>query len=171
MPSEKPPTILDVIYLVFVFVIIPLLIFAGLFSLPRPPSARAIAVVSVGAVLIIGLALWFRFRGLARWYRGKEPYLPVVVIIVTFTIFLWLVGAFSVAYWYIGKTSANFDVTLSRLDAVYFTMGILSRAGTGTIAPHSELARAIITGQEVADILFIAFVLGTVASASRASKS
>jgi voltage-gated potassium channel Kch len=74
------------------------------------------------------------------------------MIVNAFMLITWF---FAVLYWFIG-TTANFNVELSRIDALYFALGTLTTAGTGTIAPTSDLARAIVSGQMVLDLAFIA---------------
>lgn len=69
--------------------------------------------------------------------------------------FLLITVQFATLYWTIG-TTANFNVELSRIDAIYFALGTLTTAGTGTIAPTSDLARALVSGQMVLDLVFVA---------------
>jgi voltage-gated potassium channel len=69
--------------------------------------------------------------------------------------FSTIVLAFSTIYWTIG-TKANFGMELSRVDAIYFALGTLTTAGTGTIVPTSGLARAIVSGQMIVDFVFVA---------------
>jgi hypothetical protein len=61
-------------------------------------------------------------------------------------------------YWAIG-TRPNFGSELSRVDAVYFALGTLTTAGTGTIAPTSGLARGLVSGQMIVDLVFVAGAL------------
>lgn len=62
---------------------------------------------------------------------------------------------FANIYWAIG-TKVNFGVELSRIDALYFSLGTLTTAGTGTIAPTSGLARGFVSVQMVLDFVFVA---------------
>ncbi len=75
--------------------------------------------------------------------------------------FLVLVGGFSFLYWSYGS-QVNFTVTvaLSRLDAVYFTLGTLTTAGTGDISATSEASRYIQSLQMVLDLVLMVFVVG-----------
>ena len=61
---------------------------------------------------------------------------------------------FSVIYWTYG-TSGNFSSRLTHLDAIYFTMGTLSTAGTGNIVSVSQLARGLQTLQMLLDLGFL----------------
>ena len=79
---------------------------------------------------------------------------------------------FSVIYWTYG-TSGNFSTRLTHLDAIYFTMGTLSTAGTGSIAPVSQLARGLQTLQMLLDLgfLLVAVTLVVGRLAARETKS
>ena len=45
-----------------------------------------------------------------------------------------------------------------RLDALYFTMTTFSTVGYGDISPKSEVARALVTGQLVVDLVLIGLI-------------
>lgn len=62
---------------------------------------------------------------------------------------------FANIYWAIG-TKVNFGVELSRVDALYFSLGTLTTAGTGTIAPTSSFARGLVSVQMALDFAFVA---------------
>jgi Ion channel len=66
-----------------------------------------------------------------------------------------IVLLFTMVYWRIG-TKANFGAELSKVDALYFALGTMTTAGTGTIAPISGLARGLVSGQMVVDFIFVA---------------
>lgn len=65
-----------------------------------------------------------------------------------------LIVTFSSLYWAYG-TTGNFTERLTRLDAIYFTVGTLTTAGTGNISAISRIARGLQTLQMVLDIGFI----------------
>jgi len=73
--------------------------------------------------------------------------------------FLVLIGGFSFLYWSYGST-VNFTVSLSRLDAVYFTLGTLTTAGTGNISATSEASRYIQSLQMFLDLALMVFAAG-----------
>jgi hypothetical protein len=87
---------------------------------------------------------------------------------------LAFVSMFSLIYWTYG-TSHNFSTQLTHLDAIYFTMGTLSTAGTGNIVPVSELARGLQTLQMLLDLGFllvaVTLVVGRLAADRADSKS
>lgn len=87
---------------------------------------------------------------------SRKRNLPKVMLICwTSSFFLTLTLLFARVYWDIG-TAANFGVDLSKIDSIYFALGTLTTAGTGTIAPTSGLARGITSGQMIVDFVFIA---------------
>jgi hypothetical protein len=69
--------------------------------------------------------------------------------------FLLLIVDFAGFYWRFG-TAPNFNATLSRLDALYFTLGTLTTAGTGSITPESQLARGLVSIQMILDLMLVA---------------
>jgi hypothetical protein len=75
------------------------------------------------------------------------------------SVFFFLVGNFSYVYWSFGST-ANFSVSLTRLDAIYFAIGTLTTAGTGNINATSELMRGIQALQMVLDVGLVVVALG-----------
>jgi hydrogenase maturation factor len=81
-------------------------------------------------------------------------------------IFSILVATFSTLYWNYGS-AANFSVSLTRLDAVYFAIGTLTTAGTGTIAAISQTARGIQTVQMILDLVLVVFAVTLVLGLSR----
>jgi hypothetical protein len=62
---------------------------------------------------------------------------------------------FGALYWHYG-TTRNFNVTMSRVDSIYFALGTLTTAGTGNIAPVSQLARSLVSMQMVLDFILVA---------------
>lgn len=72
--------------------------------------------------------------------RSKAPIrIHVLNLFVAVAMFI---GLFAGAYWSEGNAQ-NFSEPLSRLDAVYITVGTLTTAGTGTFTAQSEGARAM----------------------------
>ena len=67
-------------------------------------------------------------------------------------------ATFSTLYWNYGLLS-NFTEQLTRLDAIYFTIGTLTTAGTGTISAVSQTARTLQGLQMVLDLGLIVFAV------------
>jgi hypothetical protein len=87
--------------------------------------------------------------------RGGDKAYNLNTALFVVNAFLLITMQFASLYWTIG-TTLNFSVELSRWDAIYFTLGVLTTAGAGTISPTSDLARAFVSGQMVLDLVFIA---------------
>ena len=92
------------------------------------------------ACLVVLLVLLARFDRTA-----------VGLILLLLATFSAVVAIFSRIYWGYGGPS-NFTRPLTHLDSVYFALGTLSTAGSGTLAATSESARAIQTVQMAIDV-------------------
>lgn len=65
---------------------------------------------------------------------------------------------FAALYWHYG-TPPNFNITMSRLDSIYFALGTMT-TGTGSIAPESQVARGLVSIQMILDFVFVAIAVG-----------
>jgi Ion channel len=72
-----------------------------------------------------------------------------------------LIADFAFIYWR-GGTRANWGMPLSHIDALFLTIGTLTTAGTGGIAPHTEWARGMLTIQMTVDIVSVTLITGLV---------
>ena len=70
-----------------------------------------------------------------------------------------LTATFATLYWNYGLRP-NFTQQLNHLDAIYFTIGTLTTAGTGTISAVSQTARTLQSLQMVLDLGLIVFAVG-----------
>lgn len=63
--------------------------------------------------------------------------------------------------YYDAGTTEHFTESLSHVGALFFALGMLTTAGTGTISPVSDAARIIVGIQMVLDLLYfgVAFVI------------
>jgi hypothetical protein len=57
---------------------------------------------------------------------------------------------------------ADGGTPLSRIDALFLTIGTLTTAGTGGIAAHTERARGMLTIQMTVDIVSVTLITGLV---------
>jgi len=69
-----------------------------------------------------------------------------------------LLCLYSGLYLFYGSAQ-NFGSNLSKVDAFYFALGILTTAGTGTIAPVSEFARILTSSQYVVDLFYVVGII------------
>lgn len=124
-------------------------------------------------------ALWLLFFLTGRNLNGNWPHILIntvsiagfIVVLMTlkgsvYTIVTMLLGAFSVVmlafsqlYWGYGLPP-NFSVPLSRLEAIYFSVGTLTTAGTGNISATSDLTRGLQTIQMIIDLMLVVFAVG-----------
>jgi hypothetical protein len=132
-------------------------------------------------VMLFPIHLWFwqfeliSSRGLPQWYFysaviqivGGIGYLarysfarfrPIATTLVLILLFSLILQLFSYMYWAYGTTS-DFSVSLSHLDAFYFSLGTLTTAGTGNISAISETARRLQSLQMGIDFILIGFVV------------
>jgi hypothetical protein len=123
----------------------------------RSINAPLIIITTTGAFGISTYSM-FAAGSMARKRDQEDVFYNCGVAFLVANTFLLITVEFATLYWSIG-TTANFNVELSRIDAIYFALGTLTTAGTGTIAPTSDLARAIVGGQMILDLVFVAYVL------------
>ena len=75
---------------------------------------------------------------------------------------------FAIVYYVIERSVAgSFSETLSRTDALYFTVTVFSTVGFGDITPRSETARVLVTGQMAVNVLLIGVAARLLVSAVR----
>lgn len=122
------------------------------------PMDRAFTGVTV-AVLLAGLCA---FAALIAYQarlivRSRYPRLTAITALaVSVPLF---VLSFATTYYLMERSaSQSFTETMSRLDALYFTVTVLSTVGFGDISAHSEVARAVTTIQMVGDLALIGLV-------------
>ena len=123
---------------------------ALLFGFIRQPQGSPLgSLVVVGFAVISAASIVLvvaKYRNLISSPLGI--YVDLVYYLATF------IGMFAVIYWNYG-TSKNFNVPLTHLDAIYFTIGTLSTAGTGNLVATSEFARGLQCLQMVLDLGFL----------------
>ncbi|WP_406058025.1 potassium channel family protein [Streptomyces sp. NBC_01077] len=120
----------------------------------------------VGVVLVALLLAW----QVHTVMRSARPGLRAIVGVATALPFFVLL--FSATYYLLERSApGSFTEAMSRTDALYFTMTVFSTVGFGDIAPRSELARLLTTGQMTANFLLIGvaarFLLGAVQEGRR----
>jgi hypothetical protein len=148
---------------------------------PSVPARRLIFRIIVSVALVImwisymlndnrsGLPLpliilWYFFLiaavGLPIQSVMNKDSLSSIALTLIFSV-VYFLAFFSALYWSYG-TSSNFNVPLTHFDALYFALGTLSTAGTGTINATSELARGLQAAQMTLDLALVVFALGLV---------
>ena len=139
-----------------------LIVLYYLLPLDRALDTGAITVLVFGLLVLVGLVGW-QIRAILR---ADYPALRAVEgLAVTIPLFLLL---FAVVYFVMARAqSAAFTQPLSRTDSLYFTVTVFATVGFGDITATTQLARAVVTVQMVADLLVLGVLLKVVVGAVR----
>ena len=133
------------------------------YLLPLDNSARwfAIAMLLIGLTALIGLVA-YQVRAISR---SRYPALRAVeALAVSIPLFLLL---FASAYLVMAALSArSFSQPLNHTDALYFTVTVFATVGFGDITATAAVARLVVTGQMIIDLVILGLgarvVLGAV---------
>lgn len=132
-------------------------------------SGKALAIVVVN--LVLGIVLWL--CSLALLIKGTSLTLDYVtrrrgwgpVLSVLFATTMQFTIMWCSVYWLISaRQSSAFNEPLSKIDALYYTVTIVTTTGFGDILPRSPLARGLSTVQMGMGFTLIAITLATVIS-------
>jgi voltage-gated potassium channel len=125
-------------------------------------TAWTLTQLVLGLVVVAGLLAWQ-----VRAIVGSE-YPRVRMIRALFVAIPVYVLTFAVSYFLLaGSGDSTFGEPLSRTDALYFTVTVLSTVGFGDIVPKSELARLVVTVQMLANLILIGLGARTLLSAAQ----
>jgi voltage-gated potassium channel len=121
-----------------------------LLPLNRSSTAVAVTMLIIGLVTLTSL-LAYQVRAITR---SPFPLLRGVEALATsIPLFLLL---FAATYVVLATISASsFSQPLSRTDAIYFTVTVFATVGFGDITAKTEVARLVVTGQMIADLIAI----------------
>jgi hypothetical protein len=121
-----------------------------LLPLNRSSTAVAVTLLSIGLLALFGLVT-YQVRSITR---SPFPLLRGVEALATsIPLFLLL---FAATYVVLATISAsNFSQPLSRTDAIYFTVTVFATVGFGDITAKTEVARLVVTGQMLADLIVL----------------
>ncbi|GAA4760481.1 potassium channel family protein [Actinomycetospora chibensis] len=115
----------------------------------------------VAGLALLGALIAWQVRGIAR---SPYPSLRAFeTLAVALPLFLML---FAATYTVLSQVDpASFSESLSRTDAIYFTVTVFATVGFGDIAPVSTVARVAVTVQMLANLLLLGFVVRAVLDA------
>lgn len=140
--------------------VVGLVLIYYLLPLDRTQQPRALAVVLVGLLAVLVLAAWQvhsilrSARPLARGMETLASAVPLYLLVYATSYYLLALG-----------TPGSFTQSLTRTDALYFTVTVFATVGFGDIAPVTETARAVVTVQMVTNLLVLGVLLRAVTRA------
>ena len=137
------------------------------FLLPftSPAAVDTVLELCLGLLLVGVLLVWQVRAILASPVPGVRA---LGALMVSMPLFLTL---FSTAYFLIGRDQpGNFNVPMSRLDALYFTVTVFATVGFGDIVALSESARTVVTLQRVGDLILVGLIARVIFGAVQRSR-
>jgi voltage-gated potassium channel len=136
-----------------------------LLPLDRDATWVSITTLAVGLAALIVLIVFQ-----VRWILSSPfPGLRAVEALATsIPLFLLL---FAATYFVLERLSAGtFSQPLTRSDSLYFTVTVFSTVGFGDITPKTELARLLVTGQMVADVIILGLAVKIIVGAVKSRR-
>ena len=146
-------------------VVIALTVLYFVLPLDGRGGGRALAVLAVGLIGFVVLAVW-QVRAILR---SPHPVVRAVdALAAAVPLYLLL---FAATYLLMSlQTLTAFSEDLDRVDALYFTMTVFATVGFGDITPVTQTARAVVLGQMVANLLVLGLLLRIVVRAVRVNR-
>jgi hypothetical protein len=113
-------------------------------------------------IVLAGIVAW-QVRAIIGSEFPRVRVLQALFVAVPFYVLI-----FAAAYFLIATSGdTNFAEPLSRTDALYFTVTVLSTVGFGDITPRSEMARLVVTVQMIANLILIGLGARTLLGAAQ----
>jgi voltage-gated potassium channel len=132
--------------------------------LDRSFGWRTLAGLVVG-LLVVALLVSWQVRSILRARFPALRAMEALSLVIPLFVLL-----FAVVYVLLDRSDPGaFSERLSRLDAVYFAVTVLATVGFGDIVAVSELTRALVTVQMVADLVLVGLVVKVVLNAVQRS--
>ena len=142
-----PRVLITLVAIVVVYYSLPLDMTAS--SLWLGLLLTLIGIVALGWTIVTQVKLQVSDR------PGTEPASLAVVVMLA-------IGVFALGYYGLQQAAPDEFVGLeTRTDALYFTMTTLSTVGYGDVHAQGQIARVLVTIQQVFDVVFIAALLAT----------
>lgn len=134
------------------------------YLLPLDHASEPAAVT----MLLIGLAGFVALVTVQVWTIIRSPFpglRAIESLAVSVPLFLLL---FAATYVVLATLSAsNFGGRLTHTDGLYFTVTVFSTVGFGDVTAKTELARLVVTGQMIADLIIFGVALKVITGAVR----
>ena len=130
--------------------------------LDRRSTAWTVTQLVLGLAVLAGIVMW-QVREIVRADFPRVRAIQALFVAVPFYILTFAAAYFLIA----GSARTNFAQPLTRTDALYFTVTVLSTVGFGDITPKSEIARVVVTVQMLANLLLIGLGARTLLGAAQ----
>ncbi len=125
--------------------------------------ASAMLACCIGAVYLISTVLY------AEWVVIKYGIAGLVSAAVCGA--MAVLSALAYVYWLLGSLrAASFNLPLSRVDAIYFTLGTFTTTGTGRFVAQSSLAELLVCCQVVFGWGFVAVLVALLVPRAAAAR-
>jgi len=136
-----------------------------LLPLDHASTPAAVTMLIIGLITFIALVA-FHVRSILR---SPFPQLRAIeALAINIPLFLLL---FAATYVVLAKIStANFGGHLSHTDGLYFTVTIFSTVGFGDITAKTQIARLLVTGQMIADLIILGLAIKIIFGAVKRSQ-
>jgi voltage-gated potassium channel len=138
------------------------------YLLPLNHDATWAVVVTlvIGLAVLVALVVLQVRAILASEFPGIRA---VEALASSIPLFLLLYAA---SYFVLERFSpGSFSEPLTRSDSLYFTVTVFSTVGFGDITPKTELARLLVTGQMIADVIILGLAIKVIVGAVRSRRS
>ncbi|MCX5214995.1 potassium channel family protein [Kitasatospora sp. NBC_00240] len=133
-----------------------------LIPMDKPYGAATVLGLVLGLLAVSALLVW-QTRSVSR-----SPYPRLRAVEALAAVFPSLILLFATSYFLLERSqSGSFTESLSRTDAVYFTVTVFSTVGFGDIAPRTGVARTTVVFQMLADVLLIGVIAHVMLEAVR----
>jgi voltage-gated potassium channel len=144
--------------------VVGIAIVVAYFTLPlTPPLVSRAAGFLAASLIALGALMWWHLRSVVN---SPVPRVRSIAALLT-TLPLFLVVFASVYFVLSDSDAANFSESLSRLDALYFTVTVFATVGFGDITPGTEIARATTLIQMAADLVLVGLLVRALVGAAR----
>jgi hypothetical protein len=130
------------------------------------------SVPAVITILLIGLAGYIVLTAVHVWLIIRSPFpalRAIEALATSISLFLLL---FAGTYVVLATLSpASFGEHLSHTDGLYFTVTVFATVGFGDITAKTETARLVVTGQIIADLIYLGVAIKVFAGAVRLGRA
>ncbi|MFF2556359.1 potassium channel family protein [Nocardia sp. NPDC058058] len=134
------------------------------FLLPfdRLDDVPAFVLLTAGLAVVFGLCVW----QVSRVLRVDRPIEQAAEALAT-VFGAYLIGFATVYYLLSLNDPGNFGVSLTKLDALYFTVTVFATVGFGDIVASSQLARGFVLVQMIGNLLLLGTALRLITGSAR----